>query len=187
MLTGNMISDFVKGKKKFNYTEGVQRGISLHRAIDEYTDRHSLTLEAKKLFKPSYGLYAGAFMDIVYDHFLANDRNEFTDDEALLQFSREVYQQLSTHSDSFPEKFQQVFFYMREQNWLYHYQWKQAIFNSFKGLVRRAKFIQDAQPACQVLEDHYEELSVFYAGFFPDLKKFAFAKWKELTSPELLN
>lgn len=35
----------------------------------------------KEVFKPAYGLYAGAFTDIVYDYFLANDSNEFTTDQ----------------------------------------------------------------------------------------------------------
>jgi acyl carrier protein phosphodiesterase len=77
ILVGNMISDFVKGKKRFDYSEPVQKGITLHRAIDTFTDEHEATKEAKKFFKPVVGLYAGAFMDIVYDHFLATDENEF--------------------------------------------------------------------------------------------------------------
>ena len=39
ILTGNMISDFVKGKKKFDYPSRIQAGINLHRLIDNFTDR----------------------------------------------------------------------------------------------------------------------------------------------------
>ena len=83
ILVGNMISDFVKGKKKFDYSLGIQKGIALHRAIDSFTDDHPVTKLAKQFFKAEYGLYAGAFMDVVYDHFLANDTNEFADGTAL--------------------------------------------------------------------------------------------------------
>ena len=89
ILTGNMISDFVKGKKKFDYSAQIQKGIALHRAIDEFTDAHEETRNAKLFFKPGYGLYAGAFVDIVYDHFLANDENEFANDE-LASFSKKL-------------------------------------------------------------------------------------------------
>ena len=47
ILVGNMISDFVKGKKKFDYSPGVQKGIALHRAIDNFTDYHTATKAAK--------------------------------------------------------------------------------------------------------------------------------------------
>ena len=43
LLIGNMISDFVKGKKQFDYTPDIQKGIRLHRMIDTYTDAHPAT------------------------------------------------------------------------------------------------------------------------------------------------
>jgi len=43
ILTGNMISDFVKGKTKFDYPLTIQKGIYLHRQIDSFTDSHILT------------------------------------------------------------------------------------------------------------------------------------------------
>ena len=49
ILTGNMISDFVKGKKKFDYPTTIQKGIMLHRAIDQFTDTHEATKEAKEV------------------------------------------------------------------------------------------------------------------------------------------
>jgi acyl carrier protein phosphodiesterase len=177
ILVGNMISDFVKGRKKMDYPLGIRKGIELHRAIDEFTDRHPITLEAKKLFKPAYGLYAGAFLDIVYDHYLANDRSEFRDDQALKQFSQGVYAHLEPRVDLFPERFQRIFPYMRTQDWLYHYQFKQHIYQSFKGLVARAKFIQEYLPACAVLDQQDQHLRKFYADFFPELKDFAQGQW----------
>ena len=45
ILPGNKISDFIKGKKQFDYPEKIQAGIKLHGAIDEFTERHP----AKKL------------------------------------------------------------------------------------------------------------------------------------------
>src|ERR1700741_1079613 len=83
ILTGNMINDYVKGKKKFDYTEGIQKGMTLHRAIDTFTDEHPAIKKAKEFFKADYRLYAGAFVDIVLDHFLAKDENEFEDNYAL--------------------------------------------------------------------------------------------------------
>ena len=53
ILIGNMISDFIKGKKQFDYLLPVQKGIQLHRAIDEFTDFHAVTKEAKQLLKPA--------------------------------------------------------------------------------------------------------------------------------------
>jgi len=70
LLAGNMISDFVKGKKKFDYPAEIQNGIALHRFIDSFTDSHSATKEAKVIFRPAYRIYSGAFIDVVYYLFL---------------------------------------------------------------------------------------------------------------------
>ena len=78
-----MISDFVKGKKKFEFPAAILTGIELHREIDSFTDEHSATKEAKKIFTPYYGLYSGAFVDVAYDYFLANDQRSFENHEAL--------------------------------------------------------------------------------------------------------
>ena len=49
-VTGNLISDYVKGRKRFDYPLNIQQGISLHRAIDEYTDSHEGIKAAKEIF-----------------------------------------------------------------------------------------------------------------------------------------
>ncbi len=77
ITVGNMISDFVKGKQKFDYPLTIQHGIMLHRAIDGFTDTHPITREAKSFFKGAYGPYSGPLVDVVYDHFLANDPLRF--------------------------------------------------------------------------------------------------------------
>jgi acyl carrier protein phosphodiesterase len=173
ILAGNMISDFVKGKKKFDYPERIRMGISLHRKIDEYTDEHPATRQARQFLKPSAGLYAGSFIDIVYDHFLANDSYEFPED-TLATFAESTYHQLEISENLFSEKMQRFFFYMRTQNWLLHYRTTQGIHNSFSGLCRRAKYIHDPEPVFEAFLDNYEELKNCYELFFPHVKTFAY-------------
>jgi acyl carrier protein phosphodiesterase len=173
ILAGNMISDFVKGKKKFDYPQRIQNGITLHRKIDEYTDTHPATKEAKQFLKSASGLYAGSFVDIIYDHFLANDSYEF-EEGALSLFSQNTYTQLGTSEIWFPENFRRFFFYMRTQDWLLHYQSTEGIHNSFTGLCRRAKYINDPEPVFEAFLKNYEELKMCYEFFFPHVKSFAY-------------
>ena len=90
ILAGNIFSDFVKGKKKFDYPAEIQRGIQLHRDIDQFTDQHESTRQAKEIFRKPYRLYSGAFTDVAFDHFLATDPTAFTE-SSLYDFSRWVY------------------------------------------------------------------------------------------------
>ena len=179
ILVGNLISDFVKGKKKFSYPAGIQKGITLHRSIDTFTDDHQATKLAKDVFRPAYRLYSGAFVDVVYDHFLATDTNEFTG-ESLRNFSERVYQVLDRHFEYLPERFARMFPYMKQQNWLYHYSTMRGTELSFGGLVRRARYIVESETAVSLFEEHYKSLHECYKVFFPDLKSFAQRMYEDI-------
>ena len=182
ILAGNMFSDFIKGKKRYLFAKRIQDGISLHRAIDEFTDSHAVTASAKQFFKPVYGLYAGPFIDIVYDHFLATDANIFANEGELSMFASRSYRQLQQFEGVFPTHFGTVFHYMQLHNWLYNYRYTDGIFRSFGGLVRRARYMNDAQPACELLITHYDALRECYEEFFPELKEFALKRLTQLSS-----
>lgn len=173
ILVGNMISDFVKGKAKFTYPQGIQHGISLHRAIDEFTDAHPATKKAKEIFRPAYRLYSGAFIDVVYDHFLATDINEFETPASLEDFSIQVYDTLDKNFSVLPARFQNLLPYMKQHNWLFNYQYTWGIERSFSGLVHRAAYMSESATAFALFNENYKELKDCYDIFFPTLKKFA--------------
>lgn len=171
ILVGNMTSDFIKGKKKYDYPSPVLYGINLHRSIDEYTDNHPVTKEAKKIFQPHYGLYAGAFMDIVYDYYIANDPLLFEKDELEL-FSLDVYDTLDRHIELLPERFRLMLPYMKKQNWLLNYRTTIGIKRSFEGLTHRASYMSDSNPAYESFIQNQELLKAAYLNFFPGLVSF---------------
>ncbi len=173
ITVGNLISDFVKGKKKFDYPARIQQGITLHRAIDDFTDRHVVTQRAKLVFKEAYGLYAGPITDVVHDHFLANDTLIFAGSSQLEAFAQKTYAQVGDWQTVLPERFGRMFHYMRTQNWLYNYRLKEGLYNSLAGLARRAAYMGDADRACRLFDANYAELQQCYADFFPSLKDFA--------------
>jgi acyl carrier protein phosphodiesterase len=172
VLAGNLISDFVKGKQQFLYSDEVRKGIVLHRAIDAFTDDHAASREARNIFKPYYRLYSAAFIDVTYDHFLANDLQQFTDD-SLSRFSQDVYTSMDKYLDVFPERFRLMYPYMKQQNWLYNYRHRQGMERSFAGVVRRSAYLTDSETAFKLFEDNYDALQVYYADFFPALYQYA--------------
>jgi acyl carrier protein phosphodiesterase len=179
ILVGNMISDFVKGKKKYEYPEDIQQGIALHREIDRFTDTHSVTKKAKEIFRPVYRLYAGSLMDVIYDHFLALDENEFTA-ESLKAFTLNTYSLLDQFTDHFPEKFSMMYPYMKAHDWLYNYRYRQGIEKSLAGVVRRAKYLEESNTAFFLFNEHYDALKNLYQLFFPQLKMMTINFLKQL-------
>lgn len=180
ILVGNMISDFIKGKKQFDYPAIVQKGIHLHRAIDNFTDTHEATQQLKSFFRPQYRLYSGAFGDVVYDHFLANDPNEFASENSLKEFTSRSYQVLELNHTLLPPIFQQMFPYMKEHDWLYNYRYTRGIQKSFAGLVRRAAYLHESEIAFDIFNRHYNEMNACYTEFFPSLKNFTVHHLRQL-------
>jgi acyl carrier protein phosphodiesterase len=187
MLVGNMISDYVKGKKKFDYPFSIQQGITLHRFIDAFTDEHEATREAKQVFRPAYRLYSGAFIDVVYDHFLATDITEFSE-QSLLQFSQQVYAVLGKNTRWMPEQFTHLFPYMQEHNWLFNYRTRWGIGKSMGGVVRRSAYLTESDTAFNLFEQHYQLLQDCYRHFWATAKPAIFKKFEELqnqSEPEI--
>ncbi|MBP8244929.1 MAG: DUF479 domain-containing protein [Chitinophagaceae bacterium] len=180
VLTGNMISDFVKGKKKFDYPSEVQQGIELHRAIDQYTDTHIATREAKQVFRAHYRLYSGAFIDVVYDHFLANDETEFTE-ESLFAFSRDTYAALDRQEAWMPDRFAHMYPFMKQQNWLFNYRTRWGIKKSMGGLVKRAAYLEDYHTAFTIFEEHFQLLEDCYRHFWAGMKPYAKSCFDQLS------
>lgn len=186
VTVGNLISDFVKGRHKFDYPADIQQGIALHRAIDTFTDGHEVTRKAKSFFREDYGLYSGPLVDVVYDHFLANDRlifsaaGESAAGSGLKTFAQKTYEHVAANEAVLPERFARMFYYMRTQDWLYNYRLKQGTINSFAGLARRAAYMGSAEQAGRLFETYYAGLETCYREFFPELQDFALRTLQQL-------
>lgn len=183
VLTGNMISDFVKGKHIDDYSGEVLAGILLHRSIDAFTDVHPDTKLAKAFFKEDYRLYASPIVDVIYDYFVANDPDNFTTADELFNFSQTVYDALSANWIHIPEKFRQMFPYMKDQNWLYNYRTDEGIRNSLMGLHRRAKYMPPSDRAFEIFLENKSEIEVIYRSYFTMLKKHAEQEFTLLLNP----
>lgn len=168
-MVGNLISDFIKGKKQFDYPADIQKGIRLHRAIDSFTDGHKAVAEAKKVFRPHYRLYAGAFVDVAFDYFIANDEALFESEKALGEFAEATYRALRAHETFIPMVATGYFKRMQQQNWLFNYRYVWGIQKSFGGIVYRSAHLTDSATAAFLFEENFFMLKACYGNFIPDL------------------
>lgn len=166
IIVGNMISDFVKGNKKFDYPKNIQNGIDLHRKIDTFTDTHPQTKLAKKILNPSVGLYAGAFVDVVYDYFLANNSTYFADEIALQNFAKKIYIILEEYKSTVPPSFEKVMPSMTSNNWLFNYKFEYGVQRSFEGLYRRAKYLTPSDNQAYKAFINNKDILEGYANIF---------------------
>lgn len=166
ILAGNMIGDYVKGSASLDdYSEGVKKGILLHRKIDSFADSDPAALRARVWFREKYGLYSGAIIDTVFDHYIATDPQFFKTENDLLSFSQGVYKKLNGYKEIFPPQFAKMFPYMEQQNWLYNYRTMTGVSRSLQGLHRRAKYMEEPEEAYNTFVIRYYELAQSYYDF----------------------
>ncbi len=177
ILLGNMIGDFVKGSSVLDsFPDSIRKGLELHRSIDAFTDQHTATIKAKNYFRPVYGLYSGAFVDVVYDHFLANDAKFFPQENAVAEFSLKTFHTLDLHLDQMPPDFLHLYKYMKKENWLLQVKSMRGIETSMNRLTRRMPSIENGAEAYRILVQHYYELNQIYFEFIDDVENFVKSK-----------
>lgn len=173
ILTGNMAGDHFKGLKVLEtLPPRIAEGALLHRKIDGFADSHPAIARAKVWFREDFGLYSGAVLDTLFDHFLANDARYFSSEKALLTFTEETYQKLEEQRAYFPIGFASYFQHMKEHNWLYGYRNMMGVQRSLKGLQRRAKYIAPTEKAYETFVKHYYELNQCYYELIDDIVKY---------------
>lgn len=179
ILVGNMISDFVKGAKKEGFEKDIRQGITLHREIDSYTDQHPVTREASQVFRPLFRLYSWPIIDIIYDHFLALQLEKEIQG-GVRAFSANVYEVLESHSQQLPADFRAMLYYMKRDDWLAGYAYREGIEKSLKGLARRATYLDSTGPAFDLFLENYNQLKENFHSFFPDVKHYAKQRFSQL-------
>lgn len=167
-MIGNFIADMLRGKEIYDYEKSIREGISLHKKIDEYTDEHPLVKECVELIKPSQGRYATVVVDIMFDHFLGKNWNEYHK-TPLDEYAQYVYGVMDSNYIILPEKFKMMLPKMKKENWLYQYQYIYGMQKAFEGISRRASFDSNMAFAVDDLKTNFVILEQNFKGFFEDM------------------
>lgn len=169
-LIGNFIADTVKGRfGRFN--PGVQRGIRLHHAIDEYCDANVHFRRSVSRIEGRQGLYAPVIVDIYYDHFLASGWNDYHY-LPLPHFTATVYRILLSRFDELPFRMKRMLPYMISSNWLVAYGEVHNLRRFFTGLSSRASSAPLMKDAVTDLKLHYKELGEDFTLFMKDIRPY---------------
>lgn len=178
---GNFMADGIHGKHFDNFPLDIQKGIILHRIIDTFTDSHPIFRLSTKRLHANYHHYSGIIVDIFYDHFLAKNWNNYSD-EKLEDFAKRFYQSLRINYDSLNEKTQKMIPYLIVQNWLLSYQTIEGIEIILEKMDNRMKCNSNMRFAVAELKKFYSEFETEFTTFFKDLVEHSNQKLKELST-----
>lgn len=165
---GNFIADAVKGKKYEQYNLNIQKGILLHRRIDDFMDHHPISIEGIKRLRPDFHKYSTVIIDILYDHFLARNWNKFHQ-LPLHEFVQRQYKFLHEYQSIMPEMPKRMLAYMSKQNWLESYIEIKGIIQALEGMSRRIKHDYQLDNAVEIMLRHYDDYENEVLEFIPQI------------------
>lgn len=168
---GNFAADSIKGKSFLKYPERMRTGITLHRAIDTYTDSHPIVRESVSRLFPKYSHYSTVIVDILYDHYLAKNWNDFHS-QPLSEYVNEFYTLLENQYSILPKRVQSFLPMMTEHNWLLSYATIDGIGKILYQMNIRTKRRSDMHLAVYDLQKFYLEFEKEFRTFFEDLETY---------------
>jgi acyl carrier protein phosphodiesterase len=166
---GNFMADGIRGKHFETFPLDVQKGIILHRAIDTYTDAHPIFRRSTKKLHKRYHHYAGVIVDVFYDHFLAKNWTNYSN-ENLEDYIQRFYQSLNENTAILTERTIGLMPYMTKQNWLSSYQTVEGIKQILTQMDSRTKNESKMRFATEELTELYSEFEQEFTEFFEDLR-----------------
>lgn len=179
LTVGNFIGDFVKGKQYNTFPERIREGILLHRAIDSYTDSHPLTAEARSKMYAPFGKYAGIYLDIFYDYFLATNWSKYHT-MPLRKFTRRFYLWLMQNYIHLPLRVKGFLPNMMATNRLFSYHTLNGIENALRTMSAHTSLPNQSTQAVQFIKDNNDYLQKNFTAFFADLIEFVNIQLKNI-------
>lgn len=167
-MVGNFIADSVKGKRINDYPSGISRGILLHRKIDNFSDQHPMVKASKKHFHSVYGKYSGVAVDIIYDHFLAVNFQQYTS-LILNNFATNCYKVLLKHWPIMPWEVKLFLPFLIKHKRLQSYACFSGLSNALNIMSRRTSFPDKTKEAIETLKECYPALQKEFECFFGDV------------------
>ena len=166
---GNFLGDFLKGVDREQFPEEIQRGISVHLAIDAFTDAHPIFKRSRDRLSADRRRFAGIIVDVFYDHFLAQHWNQYAE-ETLEEFSQRVVGGMLSYTGFVPDKARYVLERLNENERLQSYRNIDSIGYVLDGLAYRFPRENPMGGSVEELHDAYEDFEEDFFMFFPEIQ-----------------
>jgi len=98
---GNLLADVVRGPRREAMSADFVRGAVCHKAIDSFTDAHSIVKRSRARISSEHRRFSGVLVDVFYDYYLARDWQVYSA-SALDAYTAAFYASAEPHLTSLP-------------------------------------------------------------------------------------
>lgn len=171
---GNLLADHVKNDAWPGMRARFRAGVTMHRAVDAYTDAHPCFLASRKRLG-AQGRLRGVVIDIVYDHMLTRHWDRFAE-EALRSYLDRFYREAAAVVDAYPETSRTFIQSVIDHDRLGRYgdlaSVEEGLGRIDRRLSPRLAARERASGYMQMVEGSYTDLEADFLTFFPELSTF---------------
>jgi len=166
---GNFIADFIRGNRYKSLPLDIQKGIQLHRFIDEYTDSHPVFKKSKKRLFKEFRHYSAVIVDMFYDHFLAINFDKYSN-IPLYQYSQDFYDLLEQNKAILPDRVVSLIPVIIRYNWLYSYRDLSELTSILNQMNNRTSYATELHKSVEALKKDYAIFEHEFFEFFEELQ-----------------
>lgn len=182
-MAGNFLADNMRLDEYRLVSREIQKGVQIHRWIDDFTDSHPTFSEHRKRLYPLYGKYAGVVLDIIYDHLLYLNWDHLQAG-SFDTFTSGVYRDLRPVAPELPARLQEFLDYFCQRQWLDVYTTHQGMNNVLSRVNKKLSFPVDISTAMEETADYLPEWQEEQLEFLEQMSEFLNPKIAILQSEE---
>lgn len=149
------------------YDPIIQKGILLHREIDNYIDHHPAVLDLMHSLYSSLPKVSGIAVDLYFDHLLATHWSDYSN-ISLEKFIDNFYKSIEDLPEVYPLEFRYVLSKMKHDNWLLAYREFGGLEMACKGLSQRIRFKNVLDQAPKVYLQHNQLVEKAFRIYMKD-------------------
>ena len=170
VIFGNFIADSVKGKSYLLLPDSIQKGIVLHRVIDNFTDNNTEYLKGKRRFYQRFPKMGGVINDILYDYLLWRFDKKTKSINLEIKVTK-FYKILDQKIHQMPPKIREMYHFMRRDDWLNNYQHKMGIKRALHGIGKRINYSDNLESSFEILENSMKSFDEEFETFYGQIKE----------------
>ncbi len=175
LVAGALLGDYIKGPLRGALPTDVERGITLHRKIDAFTDDYALNRRLHTLFPAEYRRCSGIMLDVYFDHLLARNWRTY-EHSSLAEFSSQVQANLHDYEQLLPPAAKQFKQRLVQHDLLARYAQAATIDKTLQHIGTKLRAPNPLAGAMQYLSARDAELEAVFTAFYPALQRFSSAR-----------
>lgn len=171
LMLHNLYGDFVKGKDLSTYSEAAQKGVKLHRTIDNFIDTNPTIVELGHILQADLPKVYPIAIDLFFDHYLAKNWQHFHT-QTLTDFLTNFYASINLESKDYKADFILFTQSLKQHNWISYYPGLFGLYKSCNGLSRRLSFPNELKNVWKIYLKHESLIETYFEKFSEEAKAF---------------